>query len=70
MGRKRLPGEPRVTTAIRIPESLHRQLEETAEARDTSINHLLVKAASHYLSHLPPLDPIHLESSVGRSVDS
>lgn len=57
MGRRKVHQEPRVTTAIRIPESLHRELEETAEDRDTSINHLLVKAARHYLSNLPPLEP-------------
>lgn len=50
--------ERRVTTAIRMPERLHRTLEETAHERDTSINHLMVKAAEFYLRHLPPMEPI------------
>jgi predicted HicB family RNase H-like nuclease len=55
MGRRKKYLEPRVTTAVRIPESLHRQLQETADARDTSVNHLIMKAARHYLANLPPL---------------
>lgn len=48
--------EPRITTAVRLPAELHRQLQEAAESRDTSLNHLIVKAAAHYLSRLPPLE--------------
>ena len=47
---------PRITTAVRLPTELHRQLQEAAESRDTSVNHLIVRAAHHYLSRLPPLD--------------
>ena len=50
--------ERRVTTAIRLPERLHRDLEATAQERDTSINHLLVKAAEFYLRHLPEIEPV------------
>lgn len=57
MGRRRMFDQKRVTTAIRIPADLHRQLQKVAEERDTSINHLLVKAAEHYLGRLPPLEP-------------
>ncbi len=53
--------ERRVTTAIRLPERLHRELEDTADERDTSINHLMVKAAEFYLRHLPKLEPVVAE---------
>lgn len=53
--------ERRVTTAIRLPERLHRDLEETAHERDTSINHLMVKAAEFYLRHLPKIEPVIAE---------
>jgi hypothetical protein len=49
--------EQRVTTAVRIPESLFESLKEAAAARDTSVNHLLVRGADYYLRKLPPLDP-------------
>jgi predicted HicB family RNase H-like nuclease len=49
--------EQRVTTAVRIPESLFERLKEAAAARDTSVNHLLVRGADYYIRRLPPLDP-------------
>lgn len=56
-GRPKQYLEERVTTAIRVPISLHARLQEEAELRDTSINHLVVRAARYYLDHrLPPLD--------------
>lgn len=57
MGRPKKFHDRRVTTAVRLPERLHRRLSETAEDRDTSINHLLVKAAEHYLDRLPAIEP-------------
>ena len=56
MGRPKQFHEPRVATAVRLPESLHRRLQAEAVARDTSINHLLAKAAAYYLDRLPPLE--------------
>lgn len=47
--------EPRVTTAVRLPVDLHARLQATAEERDTSVNHLIVKATDFYIRHLPPL---------------
>jgi hypothetical protein len=35
-----------------VPEELHARLAEVAEERDTSINHLMVKAADYYLEHV------------------
>ncbi len=58
MGRPKKYHERRVTTAVRLPERLHRELETTADDRDTSINHLMVKAAEFYLRHLPRLEPV------------
>ena len=57
-GRPKQFTEDRVTTAIRIPAGLHERLQAEAERRDTSINHLMVRAAAVYLDHhLPPLGP-------------
>ena len=57
-GRPRQYTEERITTAIRVPLSLHRRLQEEAGVRDTSVNHLFLRAASYYLDHvLPPLGP-------------
>lgn len=56
-GRPKQYLEDRVTTAMRIPASLHARLQEEAALRDTSINHLLVRAARYYLDNrLPPLE--------------
>lgn len=43
---------PRVTTAVRVPEELHARLAAVAEDHDTSINHLMVRAADYYLEHV------------------
>lgn len=67
MGRPKKYLERRVTTAIRLPERLHRELEATAHDRDTSINHLMVKAAEFYLRHLPRLDPVLSEVAEGEA---
>lgn len=46
----------RVLTALRLPADLHERLRLTAEERDTSINHLLIRAACYYLDNcLAPL---------------
>ena len=58
MGRSK-NARPRVTTAIRIPQELHEKLQLEAETRDTSINHLVVKAAEFYAAalHTPEAAP-------------
>jgi hypothetical protein len=57
-GRPKQYLEERVTTAIRVPLSLHERLQQEADSRDTSINHLIVRATAYYLDHLlPPLGP-------------
>ena len=56
-GRPKEHLEERVTTAVRIPKGLYRKLKQEANQRDSSLNHLLVKAAEYYLDRLPPLEP-------------
>lgn len=57
-GRPREHLEERITTAIRLPKTLHKKLKREALERDSSVNHLLVKAAQHYLDRLPPIDAV------------
>jgi hypothetical protein len=67
-GRPKQYVEDRVTTAIRVPVTLHERLQQEAERRDTSINHLMVRAAAYYLDHhLPPLGPADSESESSAS---
>ena len=56
MPRPRVYDERRVTTAIRIPESLHEKLHNAAEQRDVSVNLLVLKAIDAYLERLVPTD--------------
>lgn len=44
----------RVTTAIRVPASLHSQLHEAAAEREVSVNFLVVRAVGDYLDRLVP----------------
>ena len=61
MGRpKRYEGK-KVTTAVRLPESIHRRLQEEADARDLSVNFLIVKAADMLLQRLHPITSIEAE---------
>ena len=57
--------EKRVATAVRLPESLHHQLQDQAEYRDVSVNFLVVRAVTQYLQNAP--DPLALEGSAPRS---
>lgn len=45
-----------MTTAVRLPEALHRRLQEAALERDVSVNLLVAKAIERYLDQLIPLD--------------
>ena len=57
--------EKRVATAVRLPKSLHHQLQDQAELRDVSVNFLVVRAVTQYLQNAP--DPLALEGSAARS---
>jgi predicted HicB family RNase H-like nuclease len=56
MARPRVYDEKRVTTAVRLPESLHERLRDAADERDVSVNLLVMKAIDDYLDRLVPAD--------------
>lgn len=55
MGRRRKYDPDRITTAVRIPADIHARLLEEAEARDVSLNYLLVRGATLVIDRLAPL---------------
>lgn len=58
MGRPRIYDEPRVATAIRLPNSLRAELRAAAMERDVSVNYLVTRAVSDYLERLPAIATI------------
>jgi hypothetical protein len=54
MSRPKVYDEPRVATAIRLPTSLHEELQSAATERDVSVNFLVTRAVSTFLAQLPP----------------
>lgn len=56
MARPRVYDERRVTTALRLPESLHERLRSIAHERDVSANLIATKAIKAYLDQLEPVD--------------
>lgn len=58
MARPRIHHEKRVTTAVRLPESLHDRVKEAADDRDVSVNLLVTKALEEYLDRLVPAEEI------------
>jgi len=62
MARPQKYGE-RVTTAIRLPEELHEELQRAATERDVSINFLVTRAVEDYLERLIPVDALTSEAS-------
>jgi hypothetical protein len=54
MSRPKIYDEPRVATAIRLPTSLHGELQTAASERDVSVNFLVTRAVSAFLAQLPP----------------
>ena len=56
MARPRTCDEPRIATAVRLPESIHRRLHEAATDRDVSANLLVTRAVTEYLDRLPSAD--------------
>jgi hypothetical protein len=65
MPRPRTYDEPRVATAVRLPESIHRRLHDAASHRDVSANLLVIRAVSELLDRLP-VAPIDLEPAGGQ----
>jgi hypothetical protein len=58
VARPRTFEEPRVPTAVRLPESLHDRLHREASARDVSANLLVTRALEAYLEKLPPVEEV------------
>jgi len=58
VARPRISDEPRVTTAVRLPESLHDRLRDCALERDVSVNLLVTRAVEAYLDQLPPVGEV------------
>jgi hypothetical protein len=56
MSRPKVYDEPRVATAVRLPLSLHGELQSAASVRDVSVNLLITRAVSAYLAGLPPAE--------------
>lgn len=50
--------EHRVTTAVRLSESLHERLLEAAAERDVSMNLLVSRAVEDFLGRLVPVDEL------------
>jgi predicted HicB family RNase H-like nuclease len=63
MARPKLYEEKRIPTAVRIPESLHRQLQAVAEEREVSVNLLIVRAIKKHLEELPAVDGVPADKS-------
>jgi len=58
MARPRIFHEERVTTAVRLPQSVHRRLRQAAADRDVSANLLVTRAVTEFLDRLPTADEI------------
>lgn len=58
MARPPLYAEPRVATAVRLPESMHRRLHQEASEREVSANLLVTRAISEYLDRLVPMEKV------------
>ena len=47
-------------TALRVPRTLHEQLDQAAEERRVAVNLLAVKALEDYLNRLIPVEDLPL----------
>ncbi len=56
MSRPKVYEEHRVATAVRLPVSLHGELQSAASVRDVSVNLLITRAVSAYLAQLAPTE--------------
>jgi predicted transcriptional regulator len=56
-----------VATAVRLPVSLHRRLQDAAAARDVSANLLITKAVADLLDRLPVATAVVEEATGGES---
>ncbi|MCU1426777.1 MAG: hypothetical protein JWL83_777 [Actinomycetia bacterium] len=58
MGRPRVHQEERVTTAVRVPKTLHDRVRAAADERQVGVNLLVVRALEEYLDRLVPVDEL------------
>lgn len=58
VGRPRVHNESRITTAVRLPESLHERLKAAALDRDVSVNLIVTRALSEFLDDLVPSEAL------------
>jgi hypothetical protein len=52
--------EDRVTTAVRVPKSLHERARAAAAERQVGVNLIVVRALEDYLDRLVPVDEVVL----------
>jgi hypothetical protein len=50
--------EERVTTAVRVPKTLHDRARAVAQERQVGMNLLVVRALEEYLDRLVPVDEL------------
>jgi hypothetical protein len=60
VARPKIHREPRVTTAVRLPASLHERLQRAATEREVAVNLLIVKSLEDYLDRLIPIEQLEL----------
>jgi predicted HicB family RNase H-like nuclease len=60
MARPKTYTEDRVTTAVRLPETIHQELQQAAADRDLSVNYLVTRAVAEFLGKLIPADELRL----------
>ncbi len=58
MGRPRVHQEERVTTAVRVPKTLHDRVRAVADERQVGMNLLVVRALEEYLDRLVPVEEV------------
>ena len=66
MARPKVHHERRITTAIRMPEQLHRRLSDEAEQRYLSVNFMVVKAVEEFVERLVPIDKLQITNDQRR----
>ena len=56
MARPKIYEERRVATAVRLPASVHAELQRLARARDVSVNYVVTRAVEELLANSSGLD--------------
>jgi len=56
MARPKIYEERRVATAVRLPASLHAELQRLARSRDVSVNYVITRAVEELLANAPGPD--------------